>query len=215
MMTEGKGSAKMFVLAITGGVASGKSLFTRLFAQITGDATKCFDCDQVVHALLDDETILEGVKNIFGQAVISHEGKLDRKALRERVFNSEADRIALQDLLHPRVLRQVEAFIASSASQDESLDYVMIEVPLLYEVDFSLQRDTDVVVATSAEVQLKRLREDRGLSDEVIEQILKAQLPIEDKISRAHQVIWNDGSEAELIEQAHLLKAWIDKKVGE
>lgn len=204
----------MFVLAISGGVASGKSLFTRLFAQIAGDAAKCFDCDQSVHDLLGEEEILERIKKIFGEAVVDHEGKLDRIALRERVFASDVDRIALQDLIHPRVLQQVEGFIEQCASQDEALDYLLIEVPLLYEVDFSLQRDTDVVVATSTEVQLKRLREDRALADEVIEQILKAQLPIQEKISRAHQVIWNDGSETELIEQAHLLKAWIDKKVG-
>ena len=93
-------------------------------------------------------------------------------------------------------------------------DYLLFEVPLLYEVDFFLQRDTDVVVAASRGIQRKRLKEQRGMDDEMISQVLNAQLPMEEKISRAQQVIWNDASDTELLEAAHLLKVWIDKKVG-
>ena len=132
-----------------------------------------------------------------------------------RVFASEKDRKDLEGILHPRVLDQADLVMRAASDRDEPPAYLLFEVPLLYEVDFSLQRDTDVVVAASPDIQLKRLRENRGLGDEVIEQILNAQLPMEEKISRAERVIWNDGCEAEFQEEVYLLKAWIDKKVGE
>ncbi len=205
----------MFVLAVTGGVASGKSLFAEVFAELTGGASERFDCDGAVHSLLAEPDILDEIRKYFGSEVFDEGGELNRGLLRDRVFASEEDRKKLESLLHPGVLQQAELVMKVAAGRDEPPDYLLFEVPLLYEVDFSLQRDTDVVVATSPEVQLKRLREDRGLDDEVIEQIIKSQLPMVEKISRAQQVIWNDGCREELVEQAHLLKVWIDKKVGE
>jgi dephospho-CoA kinase len=205
----------MFVIAVTGGVASGKSLFANVFSELAGDDAERFDCDQSVHSLLAEPKILTEIKSRYGSEVFDDDGSLNRHLLRERVFASEDDRKDLETLLHPKVLGQAEQAVKAASDQDEPPAYLLIEVPLLYEVDFSLQRDTDVVVAASPEVQMKRLRENRDLGDEVIEQILKAQLPMEDKISRAERVIWNDGCEAELQEEVHLLKAWIDKKIGE
>lgn len=205
----------MFVLAVTGGVASGKSLFTEVFAELAGGAVERFDCDHAVHSLLADPGILLELEKRFGADVFDSEGDLNRVHLRDRVFASTDDRKYLEGLLHPAVLQQAEQTMRAAAERDEPPAYLLFEVPLLYEVDFSLQRDTDVVVAASLEVQLTRLRERRGLDDEMIGLVLKAQLTMEEKISRAHQVIWNDGSRDELIEGAHLLKAWIDKKVSE
>ncbi len=206
----------MFVLAVTGGVASGKSLFSDLFVDLAGlgsaSAVERFDCDRCVHALLKDSEVLLELKELFGLGVFDSDGNLDRGVMRERVFACDDDRRRLEALLHPRVLSAAEQMKREVAARDEPPAYLLFEVPLLYEVDFSLQRDTDVVVATSLESQRQRLRERRALADDVIELILKAQLSMEEKISRAQQVIWNDAGVEELTEQAYLLKAWIDKK---
>jgi len=205
----------MYVLAVTGGVASGKSLFVNVFSELAKGKVERFDCDDSVGGLLKDPEILTELRRYFGNEIFSNEGELNRHHLRERVFASETDRKVLESLLHPMVLEQAKLKMKAASDRDESPAYLLFEVPLLYEVDFSLQRDTDVVVAASVDVQQKRLRDNRGLSDEVIEQIISAQLPMEEKISRADLVIWNDACEAELREEAHLLKAWIDKKVSE
>ena len=205
----------MFVVAITGNAASGKSLFTEIFLRLAGEGAECFDCDRCVHELTADPEILADITEYFGERLIDLDGNLDRTALREKVFASDCDRLFLEGLLHPKVLEQAELAMSEAAAREIPPTYLLFEIPLLYEVDFSLQRDTDVVVAASLEVRLRRLKDKRGLSDEVIEQILKVQLPMEEKISRAQQVIWNDGCEDELLQEAHLLKAWIDKKVGE
>lgn len=205
----------MYVLAVTGGVACGKSLFVNAFRELAKGKAERFDCDESVDSLLKSSEILTELRSEFGNELFNDDGELNRQHLRERVFASEADRKVLEGLLHPMVLKQAELTKKAAADRENPPAYLLIEVPLLYEVDFSLQRDTDVVVAASKSVQHKRLRDNRGLSDEVIEQIITAQLPIEEKISRADLVIWNDACEAELREEAHLLKAWIDKKVSE
>lgn len=179
------------------------------------DGAERFDCDEAVHALLTETTVQAAIRDCFGDEVFDDRGMLDRRALGERVFACEAKRRQLEGMLHPRVLEQTEIAVKALSEREVPPAYLVFEVPLLYEVDFPLQRDTDVVLACSPEVQRQRLREKRSIGDEVITQILAAQLPMEEKISRAEQVIWNDGCEDEVVEAAYLLKAWIDKKVGE
>jgi len=196
-------------------VASGKSLFAYAFVDLAKGKSERFDCDEAVHALLTESTIQAAIRGRFGGGVFGDGGMLDRQALGERVFACEKERRELEGLLHPRVLEQTELMIGALSDRETPPAYLVFEVPLLYEVDFPLQRDIDVVLACSVEVQRQRLREKRGLGDEVIERILAAQLPMEEKISRAERVIWNDGCEDEVVAAAYLLKAWIDKKVGE
>jgi len=205
----------MFVIAVSGGVASGKSLFANAFADLVKDRGGRFDCDEAVHALLTETSVQAAIRDRFGNEVFDDGGLLDRRLLGERVFSCEEERRELEQILHPRVLEQAELVARELSKREEAPAYLVFEVPLLYEVDFPLQRDSDVVLACSPEVQWQRLREKRGLNDEVIKQMLAAQLPMEEKISRAEQVIWNDGCEDEVVAAAYLLKAWIDKKVGE
>ncbi len=205
----------MFVLAVTGGVGSGKSLFASLFAGLAKGDVEGFDCDRSVHSLLQTPEIHEELRSRFGSEIFDDKGILARQRLGERVFACESDRVYLETLLHPMVLEQAQLELKGFKERKDAPAYLLFEVPLLYEVDFSLQRDTDVVVAASPDVQLQRLRENRGMSDDMIGRMLAAQLPMEEKISRAERVIWNDSSEEELLEETYLLKAWIDKKVGE
>ncbi len=203
------------MIAVSGGVASGKSLFANAFVDLAKNGTGHFDCDEAVHALLTEAGVQAAIRERFGGEVFDDGGQLDRRALGERVFGCGEERRDLERILHPRVLEQAETLTRELTKREVVPAYLVFEVPLLYEVDFPLQRDSDVVLACSPEIQRQRLRENRGLGDEVIEQMLAAQLPMEEKISRAEKVIWNDGCEDEVVAAAYLLKAWIDKKVGE
>lgn len=205
----------MFVIAVSGGVASGKSLFANAFVNLAKGGAERFDCDEAVHALLTETSVQAAIRDRFGGEIFDDGGMLDRRALGARVFACGNERRDLEGLLHPWVLEQAELVTRALAERELPPAYLVFEVPLLYEVDFPLQRDTDVVLACSPEVQRQRLREKRSLDDEVIEQMLAAQLPMEEKISRAERVIWNDGCEDEVVAATYLLKAWIDKKVGE
>ncbi len=177
----------MKVIAITGGIASGKSAV----AQALAEALLCpwCSCDQLVHRLLSAPEVVAEIEASF-PGVVSVEGGLDRGALAGIVFSSSDRRLKLESIVHPRVLRAVEEWIAINAT---AAAMGVVEVPLLYEVDFPIKRDVDIVVACSERNQIRRLALRKTDSGRAVDRI-GAQMPMAEKISRAQVVIWNDGS---------------------
>ncbi len=199
----------MISIALTGGVATGKSSVLALLKDLWGEDSDFFSADAAVHELLTSSAIKTKVSEVFGDGVFTDDGEIDRKALRRVVFQDDDLRRKLEGILHPEV--QALAGKAELAARENRKHFLVYEIPLLYEVDSPVRRQADVVVAATKRVQRDRLVERRGLEPEVIEQIFQAQMPIEQKIARADHVIWNDGSESELEEQVilltHLLEA--------
>ncbi len=192
----------MITIAITGGLGTGKSSFTAFLKEAL---PKCasFDCDDAVHELLTTAEITEKIKNLFGKSILTGEEKLDRAALREIVFADESKRKQLESLLHPEVL--VACRSEQALAQSSDFDYFVVEVPLLYEAEFPLERDLDVVVAASEWLQYSRLKERNSWDEETIKSVLHAQMPLTEKITRADVVVWNEGTDRELKEQALIL----------
>ena len=125
---------------------------------------------------------------LYGPRIRREEG--GRAAFRELLFENSDFRGKVEGLLHPLVLQRVKD---RAAGLSGSVRVFLVEVPLLYEVDFPLDRDLDVVVAASEAEQMRRLLEVRGLAATVARRILRSQLPVESKMRRADVVIWNDG----------------------
>ena len=193
----------MITLAITGGVATGKSAAVGKLGEMWGDTAAFFSADASVHELLTTSRIKTKLSEVFGNAIFDAAGEVDRGKLRQIVFRDPLLRRKLEQIIHPEVFeagKEAHAF----AKESRSLLFVY-EIPLLYEVESQRERDFDVVVAASEETQRLRMAEKRGLEPEIIDNLLKAQMPIDEKVRRADFVIWNDGSEAELEEQVFLL----------
>jgi len=191
----------MITIAVTGGIATGKSTCARLLAQELG--CPFVSADAVVHQLYEDPAVMGQVRERFGDRFLRN-GSLDRRAFGAHIFDHGADRQWLEDLLHPLVLSRVREWREKHGDQT-----ALIEVPLLYEVDFPLKRDIDLVVACSPATQWTRLSErDRFNPDEARARIT-AQLPMTEKIHRANLVIWNEGSTALLARQTLLAAARI------
>lgn len=155
--------------------------------------TVCFDCDAAVHGIMMEPEWVQRLAAAFGEEVVTPEGGIDRRQLRERVFADKSQRERLEKLLHPEVRSRCERAQEAAAAQAGCRLFVA-EVPLLYESEFDVPRDYEIVVATSPATQRARLRALRGLDDEMSERILAAQWPIMDKVRCAHLVIWNEGS---------------------
>ena len=188
------------LLALTGGVATGKSTFRRLLAE--RHAFEVFDADACVHELLgSDREIINAVQDAFGDSVLDASGVPDRAALRSIVFTDRAARQKLESILHPAVRSrwQETAFTCRVEGRD-----FLADIPLLYETSAEAYFDTVVVVTASPQVQRERLAA-RGLDSGTIEAMLASQLPIGEKVSRASSVIWNDGTLGALARQADLL----------
>ena len=186
----------MICAAVTGGVACGKSLVcSELVRSLPEDRAHHFSCDACVADLLASEEVQGRIRSLPGGSALFPEGRLDKGLLRERLFENSEFRENVESILHPGVLEEASAFVERYSAQ---VGFVLVEVPLLYEVDFPLKRDFDITVAASRSTQVSRICEKRGLSQEDAERIIDTQLPIEEKMERADLVLWNDGQRTSL-----------------
>lgn len=196
----------MLTIAVTGGIACGKSAFTGRFRErVPAGSVSVFSCDESVRALSELPEVRESIAALgrdHGRFLGGGAG-LDRTRFRELLFENSEFRGKVESLLHPLVLQRA---VDHTRSLPPGVKILLVEVPLLYEADFPLSRDLDLVVAASESVQSLRLREMRGLAADLIRRMLRSQMPIEEKIKRADIVVWNDGSLDALNSQTdHLL----------
>lgn len=176
-------------VAVTGGIACGKSHLLSHLSKSPGIQCDVFSCDEAVSKLLTEAEIVGRLKDCIGSSVLEADGKINRSVLRTVIFENPLIRKQVEDILHPAVLERAETFLKISKGE-----LLLIEVPLLYEVDFPIFRDSDLVIGCSEKTQLARLTGIRGMERGLAEKILSAQLPIQEKINRSNYVIWNDGS---------------------
>lgn len=188
---------------VTGGIGCGKSSVTGLLKThlpVREDAL--FSADREVQTLLDTPAVLTKLRQSFGELAVSRqEGRevASREWLRGEVFADAVRRKILEEILHPGVLLALEN--ARKREAEGGANLFLAEVPLHYEIGGTVSADLIIVVAASPEVQKRRLMERRGLDESIIEQMLRAQWPIEAKVERANVVIWNDGDLAALESQ--------------
>ncbi len=202
----------MPVLGITGGIATGKSSFVQTFLRYL--PAEVFDADRSAHELLSqDQPTIDRIREAFGEEVFDAPGKLSRARLRSIVFADEARRKELESILHPAIRERWTALAAERKGAGGSR-WLLVDIPLLFETGAETAFDRTVVVACSAFTQQRRLREDRGLDDAMIEKIIGAQLPLGAKIKKADHVIWNDSTVSCLDGQAGLLARWLSQYYG-
>ena len=184
----------MRVVALTGGIASGKSTVCRLLREWLPSLV-IFDCDAAVHRLLnEDPEVARIIAEAFGEAALDSEGRIDRHFLRGRVFEDETARLRLEAILHPRVKEECLDSLQQAATRGAEL--FVADVPLFFEKGFDFGQNQVFVVASSRSTQIRRLKARGGLDDSLIESILAAQLPVGEKIARADVVFWNEGPPA-------------------
>lgn len=181
----------MLTLALTGGIASGKSSAVQLFQEFVPDIV-VFDCDASVKTLLEMPKIISKLTESFGSEIVDSEtGKIIREKLRLEVFGNPEKRKLLESILHPYVREECLALKEISAKQ--GVRCFLADVPLLFENDFDFGYDQAITIATTRATQVARLKARNGWNDELIDSVLAAQLPVDEKISRADIVFWNDG----------------------
>jgi dephospho-CoA kinase len=177
----------MKVLGLTGGVGMGKSACARLLA---ARKVPVIDTDDLARRVVEPgQPALAEVRRVFGPAVIAPDGRLRREELARRVFAEPAARQRLEAILHPRIRERWRAQVEIWRAESQRLGVVVI--PLLFETRAEKELDATICVACSAATQQRRLLA-REWSPEQIEQRLRAQWSIEQKIARAHYVIWTE-----------------------
>ncbi len=196
----------MLTIAVTGGVACGKTEVCRLLRSgFPPESVSFISCDVVVSELLESPQIADEIVSAGGrwEAELAEGRGINRNRFRELLFENSEFRGTIEALLHPRVLERVSAHVRGQSGE---IRVTLIEVPLLYEVDFPVDRDLDLVVAASESTQIGRIRSVRGLTGTLARRIIESQLPIDEKIKRADIVVWNDGDRSVLeVQTSHLV----------
>lgn len=194
----------MPILGITGGIASGKSTFSRLLLErVRADV---FDADACARELLEKDPVVRcQVREQVHPQAYGPDGTVNRLLLRELIYQDAAKKSRLEAILHPRV-RERWSREASAADR-----LFVVDIPLLFETKAESLFDLIVTVACSQTVQLDRLRTQRGLTDKISLKIIAHQAPMSLKISGSHHVVWNDGTLEALTDQtdcfARILKS--------
>jgi len=188
MSTE---TRKTVVVALTGGVASGKTAVSDRFAEL---GVPVVDTDVIAREVVGPGSGgLAAIEAAFGSEMITGEGTLDRSALRRKIFDEPGARTRLEDILHPRIAEEARRRL-------DELDgaYAILVVPLLVESGLFSDADRVLVVDVPAAVQITRLMQRDGSTRDQAEAMLAAQASREQRLARADDIIENTGTLAEL-----------------
>ena len=193
----------MLKVGLTGGIASGKSTVSKIFASF---GAKVLDADEVAReVLLPGQPAWKRLRRAFGQEFFHPDGTVKRKQLRKLIFADPEKRSQLNAIVHPEVMKEINrrSEILSSSVQTGVL---LVDVPLLLEVGVANRFDKVVVVYVSKSVQINRLQQRDGISEEEAKQALTVQMPLSKKVEQADYVIDNSGTLEETLAQVE--KVW-------
>jgi dephospho-CoA kinase len=188
----------MLTVALTGGIGSGKSTVAERLAEL---GVPVIDTDQLARELVEPGMpALEEIVRTFGQELLNAQGRLDRKALRTRVFAEPRDRQRLETILHPRIraemLRRLSKFDAP---------YAVLVIPLLVETGQTDLADRVLVVDVPEAIQIQRVRQRDGSEEASVRRILTAQSDRTTRLAAADDVIDNSGTPEQLTHQIRRL----------
>ena len=184
-------SSAALLIALTGGIATGKSAVAELFA---GHGVPVLDTDQIARDVVEPGTATLGkLVDAFGAGILDAAGRLDRARMRERVFADPTQRHLLESITHPVIRDEL-------ARRAAALDggYQIHVIPLLLETGRIDAYDRVLVVDCPQEQQISRLLARDGMDLELARRILAAQASREARLSAADDVIVNTGTLEEL-----------------
>ena len=189
---------KKLLVGITGGIGSGKSTVSRIFAEA---GYPVLSADLFARELTEKgAAALHDIRDLFGEKAITVDGNLDRAHLRERILADESLRKKLEAILHPKIQALTVERAANLFAQGKEI--VFYEAPLLFEARSEHHMDLVICVFAPDEQRVARVMARDNSSREQAEKLLASQMPQDEKMRRADLTILNDGDLATLRERA-------------
>jgi dephospho-CoA kinase len=196
-----------FLFSITGGIASGKSLFSQLLQHL---GFTIIDTDRIAHDVLDMPSIKKLLVIRWGEKIIKQD-KLDRDAIASIVFDDPNQLLVLNQLTHPIIIKEMQKIIEQSVKPQ-----LGFEVPLLFETGFHKYFDLNIMVTATTELRITRLME-RGINREEALKRINSQMSDTDKSELADCIVMNDNDlktmEKEAIKVFNLIRQSQKKEI--
>lgn len=197
----------MIVVGLTGGIGSGKSAVTKIFE---GLGVKVVDADVASRQpVMKGEPALKKIAEKFGANILTSEGELDRRRLREIIFNDNSAKDWLENLLHP-LIHQILIDDLTSASSN----YVILVSPLLFETNQKDLCSKTIVVDTSEDRQINRTSKRDNVEPSQVKLIIDSQIDRKSRNELADIIILNDGSLQELEEKVKKFHEDLEKEIS-
>ena len=189
----------MYSVGLTGGIASGKTTISNLFAEL---GVPVIDTDVISRNLLaPGEQAYRQVCAHFGKQILFASGEINRVALRNIIFSNPQQKSWLETMLHPLIFqRSHDAIVENSRAS-----YVLVVVPLLFETNFQSLVDRILVVDCPADQQIRRLMKRDDIDKNLAHNMLAQQLSNAERLTRAHDIINNREDDADLATQVAAL----------
>ena len=182
----------MIIVGLTGGIASGKSTVAEIFRREGGHI---IDADFISREVVKPgESAWQEVVNFFGPEVLHEDRTIDRKKLGEVVFSDPEKRKKLEEIIHPKIQKERQRKINEIEKRGDHQEVVILDVPLLFELNKQGTVEKVVLVYVAPQVQMQRLMKRDGLTEEEARKRIDSQMPIASKKKHAHYVINNEGS---------------------
>jgi dephospho-CoA kinase len=182
----------MFVVGLTGGIGSGKTVASDRFEEL---GVKVVDADIASRVVVEiGKPALSSIEGEFGSDVISDDGSLNRAKLREIIFKDDEAKSWLESLLHPLIGQHILDEIASATSR-----YVILVSPLLFETTQFQMCNRTLLIDVPKDIQILRTAKRDKVPESQVEKIIASQMDRDQKIGKADDVIVNDGEIGDLI----------------
>lgn len=191
------------IIGLTGSIATGKSTVAGRLREL---GLPIVDADEVARKVVEpgSET-LAAIHAAFGEEALLPDGSMNREAIGRQIFADQSKREQLNAIIHPAIrqemLRQRDAHVAAGES------IVIMDIPLLFESKLQHFVDRIVVVGTTVETQMTRLMKRNALSEEEARQRIQSQIPVQEKMDQADDVLLNEESVDDLYDQVDKLVA--------
>lgn len=193
------------IIGLTGSIASGKSTVAKM---IKSYGLPIVDADLVARKVVEPGTLtLKKIAEAFGPEIIARDGSMDRAKVGSIIFHNEELRKTLNSIIHPAIREEM------LQQRDEFLSYgeknIFMDIPLLFESKLEHFVEKIIVVSVNKEVQLQRLMERNGFTEEEANARIATQIPVKEKEQLADAVIHNNGTlEDTAIQLQNILYEW-------
>jgi dephospho-CoA kinase len=193
----------MYIVALTGGIGSGKSEAARQFAQL---GVPVVDTDVIAHQLTaTGSAVLSEIEHMFGAEVLNEDGSLNRAKLRALVLSNPDDRVRLEGLLHPAIYERAIALLKDNDSKLRP-QYQILVIPLLFENNrYHNVIDKILVIDCDENTQISRAMTRSKLTEEEVKAMMAAQTSRKVRLNGADEIIENNHSLADLIDKINKL----------